>query len=88
MLDAVPVFLADAETMPALPWPYVTALCIALVGGIIALWKRDVAREQARITALEGASAKQEQNIKEITTALNSSGDALREITEEMRRGK
>jgi hypothetical protein len=40
--------LADGEPMPALPWPYVLALCVALGGAIVALWKRDIDRENAR----------------------------------------
>lgn len=66
--------LANAD-MPALPWPYVLALCAALGGAIIALWRRDEKRE-------ERAQARAEEREKILETRLGEVTEAFRDLAE------
>ncbi len=71
----MPLILAAEDAMPALPWPYVLALCGAASGAIVALWKRDVAREAK-------ASARSEAREEILATRLAENTGVLRDALE------
>ncbi len=84
--------LADGDAMPALPWPYVLALCAALGGAIIALWRRDVDRENKRADReKEVATAMVDQargDGQEVTRALAAASASMSQLAEKVEENK
>lgn len=80
----MPLLLAADDVMPALPWPYVLALCGALGATITVLWRRDVNRENQRTSReKEIADQARTDGAAAATTAANAAA-AMRGVADEM----
>lgn len=66
------------DAMPALPWPYVVALCVSLGGAIAALYKRDINREARREVRDQEAVDKLAGRIADNTAALRDVAEVLK----------
>lgn len=69
--------LLAEETMPALPWPYVIAVCTALVAPIIVLWRRDVGREADRMAREKEMAVQARSDGVEVTRALAAAAERM-----------
>jgi len=74
--------MSPSDAVPALPWPYVIALCASLGGAILAMWKRDQARETAAAARAEARAAADALTIEKLATRLSENTTALRAFAE------
>ena len=74
------ILLLAEEAMPALPWMYVLALCGALGGAIVVMWRRDVGRETDRGTREKEIAAQSRTDGTQVVTALAAAAEQMKSL--------